>query len=134
MWFVSKATEEKRMAICEGCKHLSSKKTCGKPVIGGKVKHEGKTVKLCGCFMRVKTKFANQSCPLGKWGSERLTDEQKVEIRAFLSTINTDYIGRADLIKLYKFAGDAVGRELKVSNCTPCVVDIINKLRQDVAE
>ena len=27
------------------------------------------TCKECGCFMKVKTRLAGASCPLGKWGS-----------------------------------------------------------------
>ena len=45
----------KRLDICKGCEFLF------KPT---------NTCKKCGCFMKVKTKIATSSCPIGKWEKE----------------------------------------------------------------
>jgi len=43
---------ERRYAICEKCpRFLGVTKQC----------------KECGCFMNLKTKLADATCPLGKW-------------------------------------------------------------------
>ena len=46
---------DKRWAECEKCEFLF------KPT---------NSCKKCGCFMKVKTKVATASCPIGKWGKE----------------------------------------------------------------
>lgn len=50
-----------RFSICLNCPYLSkTTKQCRK----------------CGCFMAVKTKLHNASCPIGKWGEvERNSNE-----------------------------------------------------------
>jgi hypothetical protein len=50
-------TEElaKRNAICEVCEHF-----------GREGKWENRC-KLCGCFMKVKAKWAEQHCKINKW-------------------------------------------------------------------
>lgn len=50
----SKNKEEidRRISICEGCEHfIKMTKQCSK----------------CGCFMKLKTKLTDASCPIGKW-------------------------------------------------------------------
>lgn len=50
----SKNKEEidKRISICESCEHfIKITKQCSK----------------CGCFMKLKTKLTDSSCPIGKW-------------------------------------------------------------------
>ena len=44
---------KERMGICESCEHLVRFNRC----------------EICGCFMNLKTKFANMRCPLPepKW-------------------------------------------------------------------
>jgi len=54
--FIKIATNEKssdRMEICKKCDKLSKLKFC----------------KACGCFMPLKTRLENASCPLDKWGN-----------------------------------------------------------------
>ena len=41
---------ENRIAICEGCERFKNDKCLE-----------------CGCFMKVKAKWAEQSCPINKW-------------------------------------------------------------------
>lgn len=43
---------EARLAICKGCEFFKPRsERCGK----------------CGCFMKLKTKLENATCPIGKW-------------------------------------------------------------------
>jgi len=46
-------THEQRYTICKGCEWLSDSGRC----------------KKCGCFMKLKSRFAAMSCPIGKWGA-----------------------------------------------------------------
>lgn len=51
---VNRASEEKvslRIDICNSCEHFSATRQC----------------KKCGCFMDIKAKLEQASCPLGKW-------------------------------------------------------------------
>jgi hypothetical protein len=43
--------QEQRMSICHQCNKFRN----------------GRCTE-CGCFMRVKTKFSEVECPIGKWG------------------------------------------------------------------
>ena len=42
-----------RWSICKGCEFLTESNRCLK----------------CGCFMKIKHKFAHASCPIGKWNN-----------------------------------------------------------------
>ena len=46
------ALSESRLAICSSCPELIKLTT---------------QCKKCGCFMSVKTRLKNASCPIGKW-------------------------------------------------------------------
>ncbi|MFW1676457.1 DUF6171 family protein [Pontibacter sp. JAM-7] len=41
---------QQRLAICQTCEHFT-----------------GKRCRVCGCFMKLKTKLENANCPKGKW-------------------------------------------------------------------
>jgi hypothetical protein len=49
---VDDATAADRLAICKRCPQL-----------------DGDTCRLCGCHMPVKVRWAEQSCPIGKWNA-----------------------------------------------------------------
>jgi hypothetical protein len=50
--YIDQETSEARFEICKGCPEIVSlTKQC----------------KKCGCFMALKTKLADASCPIGKW-------------------------------------------------------------------
>ncbi len=62
--------KNKRLSICNSCefkKELLGNLTCGKPIVGETIIHEGKEVKLCGCIMKFKTMIPQKSCPIKKW-------------------------------------------------------------------
>jgi hypothetical protein len=50
--YTDSATAASRLEICGGCEFLFKKTN---------------TCKKCGCFMDLKTKLTNASCPIGKW-------------------------------------------------------------------
>lgn len=53
-----------RLDICMSCPELIS------------VTHQ---CKICKCFMDVKTKLPNASCPLGKWGQIKVSIKEEVK-------------------------------------------------------
>lgn len=60
-----------RYEICKSCEHLTIAGTCGTPIIGEIVEHEGAIVHLCGCIMKIKTKLTDSECPLHKWSNDK---------------------------------------------------------------
>lgn len=48
----ARTMSKERLAICAGCPKLF------RPTM---------TCKSCGCFLRIKTLLASQTCPEGKW-------------------------------------------------------------------
>lgn len=48
---VEEEVRNERLSICNACDYLDSTKHCN----------------LCGCFMEMKTKFVEASCPAEKW-------------------------------------------------------------------
>lgn len=53
---------KERWDLCSGCEFLTDSNTCQK----------------CGCFMKVKHKFAQASCPIGKWGKYNVSDKREL--------------------------------------------------------
>lgn len=47
--------KEQRMKICMDCEHFNK---------------SGSTCNQCGCFLGLKTSWASESCPIGKWGQQ----------------------------------------------------------------
>jgi hypothetical protein len=47
-----KLTRDERYRMCEACPHFQPKM---------------KRCRLCGCFMKIKTKIMFAECPAGKW-------------------------------------------------------------------
>lgn len=60
----------KRLAQCRFCDYAVKNKigiSCGTLLIGDVVYHENKSIHLCGCIMKLKTKLPNAKCPINKW-------------------------------------------------------------------
>ena len=53
---VSAEVKEGRLAICKGCKFSAGEE-------------EDPSCNKCGCPLNVKTEWATESCPIGKWSS-----------------------------------------------------------------
>lgn len=58
--FVKKEVAEYRLSICNGCEEYN------KPLLT--------MCSQCACFMPLKTKLANVSCPLKKWEASKDID------------------------------------------------------------
>ncbi len=65
-----RATRKKQ---CDICPHIKLNEgnplgpSCGTVLLGSRVLHKGKNVRLCGCFLNEKRIFINQHCDLKKW-------------------------------------------------------------------
>jgi hypothetical protein len=69
---------KRRLAVCHRCEYarkLYDVVTCGKPIVGEVVKHNGKDVELCGCLMHIKTKLTESTCPINKWKNDTTEDK-----------------------------------------------------------
>ena len=53
---VSPEIKESRLEICKGCEFFKS--------------GENPSCNKCGCFLNIKTSWASEACPAGKWGTE----------------------------------------------------------------
>jgi hypothetical protein len=59
-----------RLKVCRRCEYsgrLLRAVTCGTPIVGSTVMHEGVEINLCGCVMRFKSKLDCAKCPANKW-------------------------------------------------------------------
>ena len=53
---VTEEVKQERLAICSNCEHFNA---------------PTKQCRLCGCFMTIKTGFANMKCPKDYWKEEK---------------------------------------------------------------
>lgn len=122
-WTVTKERQKKRISICESCIHFRDKtRTCGKPVIGEKIEHNGETKKLCGCFMDAKTKLKFGSCPLDKWSSNKDELKELMYNKEFMEQIlNSSRVSNKDLSKAYRIYTDITGNRKAPGSCPPCI-------------
>jgi hypothetical protein len=80
-FFVSNEVYEDRIAICKGCKYYHSLLgNCG----------------ICKCFMKVKARISNQSCPKLYWDKTRETETPENLPQDIIDEINN--VGK-DLIR-----------------------------------
>lgn len=117
---------EKRIAICEACPHYSSIGTCGTPIVGDVIIHNGFEMKLCGCFMKVKARIPFLSCPLDKWQGE-LNEKDRIALYEFLK--DAKKTSRVDSKTLIAWWNKAYPQQAKkVTYCDTCVTNIVNEL------
>lgn len=123
IWTVSKERQNKRISICESCNHFRVKtRTCGKPVIGERIQHNGETKRLCGCFMDAKTKLKFGSCPLDLWQSNKDELKELMDNKEFMEEIlNSSRVTNKDLTKAYHIYTNITGDRKSPSNCPPCI-------------
>jgi len=122
-WTVTKERQNKRISICESCKHFRDKtRTCGKPVIGEKIEHNGEIKRLCGCFMDTKTKLKYGSCPLELWSSTKEEMKELLDNKEFLSAIlDSSRVSAKDLSKAYQLYTKITGARKSPGSCPPCI-------------
>jgi len=119
-----------RIKICEACKHFRKRtRTCGTPLKGNKVGSK----RLCGCFMDIKTalKFAN--CPLGKWEDLQISHDEYLEIKELIDTTKIR-ITALQQQQVIHYSEKYLGLRVKASNCSPCVKNNLERLKQIIEE
>lgn len=127
-------TSNERLAVCGKCKHFRKKtRTCGTPVIGNTVTYRKKKYKLCGCFVDAKSLLKYARCPLGKWIDKPITEEEYKDIKNLLSN-TVDKITREQNKEIAILHRKYYKSNATPSSCTPCVVKLINDLRQIVEQ
>ncbi len=135
--------QRERISICNTCKFYNSTfKTCGTPLIGGKVDPEENNVtyykakiKLCGCFMEVKTKFRFASCPANKWFALDMKPEEITVLDQFINRVNkANKIDTDDINLLYHWYSKISKKHQEPSGCASCIRDLINEFRRQLGK
>lgn len=117
-----------RIAICEACPHFTAAGTCGTPVIGQIIVEDGKTYKLCGCFMRIKAAVPFLSCPMGKWKQQDvriplLEYNEQLDYYLFLKRLNdSKTVTAPDNKRLTEIWNKLYPHNvIRPSSCPPCI-------------
>lgn len=147
---VTQKIQADRLTICKGCKWFNAKYlTCGTPLFGKKVEEDTaaindnkvtyykRKIKLCGCFMRVKTKYTWASCPADKWGMVNITPDELKKVKELLMKYEgrTSFESR-ELAPLVQALSKISGRNIPM--CTSCggsvrqLLDDLKKATQDI--
>jgi len=146
MFTVPPAIQAQRLSTCRVCKWYNKKfGTCGTPVVGSNEydddeidelntkTHYRKKIKLCGCFMNVKTKLTFASCPAEKWGSFRLNKEEISELQKFLRGLSkSGQVDEKQARQLWEWKSKLTGRRENYTLCPGCVRDLINVLNREL--
>ena len=130
----SKTLSKDRMLICEACKYFKKNtRTCGTPIKGNTITYKKKKHKLCGCFMDIKSTLKFAHCPLGKWKELQITHEEYLEVKELLDSTKHK-ITRVQQQQLRFYFEKYLGLKIQSSNCSPCVKNNLDKLRQITEE
>jgi hypothetical protein len=120
----------KRIAICESCRHFRKKtRTCGTAVVGNKVGSK----RTCGCFMDVKTKLTFSRCPFSYWGVSQVAENDYIAIKKLLKDVKQT-INPTQKELLYDMQRKYIGGNTKTSNCVPCLKSALKEMQQIVEE
>lgn len=149
---VPKSVQDGRMTICRQCKFFNpngTKPTCGRPIIGNALTPEQieeieqenqvtfyrRKTRLCGCYLREKTKYSFTSCPIGKWGKYRLSDEQTEQLKAFIAELPKKGIFKSEnILQLKDWFYQMTGTIKRIPNCPKCVIDLVNAIKAQLNE
>lgn len=142
---VPQTVRQTRLQHCFNCKYyVASTKSCGTVILGGTiddadipdanvVTYYRKKVRLCGCRMHEKTRYAFATCPIGKWQSYKLSTKQTIELAKFLKSIPDKGILELETVnKIYAYFETMAGR--RISRCDKCVPDMLRELRKQIGE
>lgn len=144
MFKVPPAIADERMRTCKECKHfVESTQSCGTLILGDKlspedlaeaekenqITHYRKKLRLCGCRMPVKTKYALARCPINKWGRFKLSEEETEALRDFISGLPTQGVYTAEMVReaaawFTKMTGQRYG-------CSSCKAKVIFDFLKD---
>jgi hypothetical protein len=95
------------------------------------VKYYKKKVRLCGCYVKEKTKFSFESCPIGRWGKYRLTDTETNMLEEFIKTLPTKGQLTGDQVnQVLKWFERASGRPMR--RCDECVRAVVKELQLQI--
>jgi hypothetical protein len=111
-------------------------------LIGGTVEPEENNVtyykekiKLCGCFMDVKTKFRFTSCPANKWFAIDMKPEDIAALDVFIQRVSkANKIEQEDLHQLYTWYGKITKKTERPSGCASCIRDLITEFRRQLGK
>jgi hypothetical protein len=140
---VPSQVQRERLSICKKCKFYNSTfGTCGTPIVGNNIKAEENDVtyykekiKLCGCFMDIKTKFRFASCPARKWFAQDMEQNEIAELDAFIKRISkANRVTNEDLKILYYWYGKITKKHQRPSGCASCVRDLINEFYRQLSK
>ncbi len=65
----SDPTQLRRLEICRSCDRYNQNDP------------DNPRCNECGCFLKVKTSWAGESCPLGKWSSEKISNNEDCDCK-----------------------------------------------------
>ena len=148
MFKVPPAIAAERLTICRTCKHfVESTQSCGTLIFGEKlspedlaeaeannsITHYRKKLRLCGCWMPVKTKYLLFRCPINKWHRYKLNDDETEALREFISGLPTQGVYTAQMVReaadwFTKMTGQRYG-------CSSCKAKVIfDYLKDSISE
>lgn len=133
---VTEETRKHRYDTCLACEfsHRSPMGLrCGTK-IGQIVTYQGAEVELCGCFMKVKTALKGMACPIGKWGTEKISKETACELQAFIKGLDPNRLTSDQVRRLYRFKSNFSGKREDITTCAPCVAQTLHELKQQVKD
>lgn len=92
------------------------------------VKYYKKKVRLCGCYIKEKTKYSFESCPIGKWGKYRLSDAETDMLETFIKSLpTTGKLTNEQVNDVMKWFEKASGRPVR--RCDNCIRAMIKELQ-----
>lgn len=135
-----------RIKICHDCKfYVEKTNSCGtfilarltdgqKEVTLSKIKdnvvtYYKKKIRLCGCKISEKVKYAWAQCPAGKWPMERVTIEDMERLREVakeIEAVGSIHTADARMIELYTLLSKLTGQNIQRTSCSSCIRDLIN--------
>jgi len=97
------------------------------------VKYYKKKVRLCGCYVKEKTKYSFESCPIGKWGKYRLTDAETNLLEDFIKSLpKSGTLSSAHVDDVIKWFERVSGRPMR--RCDNCVRTVIHELQLQIGQ
>jgi hypothetical protein len=95
------------------------------------VKYYKKKVRLCGCYVKEKTKWSFESCPIGKWGKYRLTDTETNMLEDFINSLpKSGKLTSQQVDEIVKWFERVSGRPMR--RCDNCVRAVIQELQLQI--
>lgn len=128
-----------RLTLCKECKFHKDNAifgvTCGTFGAGEVVTNGGDEVKLCGCVMSVKAKLHLSECPAGKWGKVNFSKQEEDELREFMVSLEgKSKVDDAEIKELYRWHEKFYGSRKDQTRCAPCIIEMIEEIKQTLKQ